>query len=118
VEDFSSSVLSLLVRAHPNSPSLMSLLMFSRHGVYDKGWQHTPPDYVPPFAKLVSDGDPLGPDEFVQNDERLWPDTRVVPFHYTHPVTGEWVDEVDLRAPLLGTDPLKAKPARVIGDSF
>ncbi|KAK0935836.1 hypothetical protein LTR29_012617 [Friedmanniomyces endolithicus] len=88
------------------------------HGVYDKGWQHTPPDYVPPFAKLVSDGDPLGPDEFVQNDERLWPDTRVVPFHYTHPVTGEWVDEADLRAPLLGTDPLKAKPARVIGDSF
>ncbi|KAK0999709.1 hypothetical protein LTR91_005991 [Friedmanniomyces endolithicus] len=88
------------------------------HGVYDKGWQHTPPDYVPPFAKLVSDGDPLGPDEFVQNDERLWPDTRVVPFHYTHPVTGEWVDEADLRAPLLGADPLKAKPARVIGDSF
>ncbi|TKA78915.1 hypothetical protein B0A55_03917 [Friedmanniomyces simplex] len=88
------------------------------HGVYDKGWQYTPPDYVPPFAQTVGDGDPLGPDEFVQNDERLWPDTRVVPFHYTHPVTGEWVDEADLRATPLGTDPQQAKPARVIGDSF
>lgn len=91
---------------------------FCRHGVFDKGWQYTPPDYVPPFAKTLADGDPLGPDEFVQNDERLWPDTRVVPFHYAHPITGEQVDEADLRAPPLGGDPKSAKPARVIGDTF
>jgi hypothetical protein len=60
----------------------------------------------------------MGPDELLQNDERLWPDTRVVPFHYPHPVTGELVDEEDLRAPVLGTDASLAKPARVINDSF
>lgn len=86
--------------------------------MFDKGWQHTPPDYVPPFSKTRSEGDDLGPDELLQNDERLWPDTRVVPFHYPHPVTGEMVAEADLRAPPLGTDPAEAKPARVIGDSF
>ncbi|KAK4541787.1 hypothetical protein LTR36_007319 [Oleoguttula mirabilis] len=94
------------------------VLWHRRHGVYDKGWQYTPPDFVPPFTRTIGDGDPLGPDEFVENDERLWPDTRVVPFHYAHPVTGEQVDEADLRAPTLGTDPKDAKPARVIGDTF
>lgn len=88
------------------------------HGIFDKGWQFTPPDYIPPFPKTLSDGDSLGPDEFVQNDERLWPDTRVVPFHYAHPVTGEQVDEDDLRAPPLGADVKDAKPARVIDDAF
>lgn len=88
------------------------------HGLFDKGWQFTPEDYVPPFEKTTSTGDPMGPDELLKNDERLWPDTRVVPFHYPHPVTGKQVDEADLRAPSLGTDPMQAKPARVIDDSF
>lgn len=88
------------------------------HGEFDQGWQHTAADYVPPFSKLVTDGDPLGPDEFVQNDERLWPDTRVVPFHYAHPVTGEMVAEEDLRAPVLGGKAEDAKPARVLEDAF
>lgn len=88
------------------------------HGVFEQGWQHTAPDYVPPFSKTLDDGDPLGPDELLKHDERLWPDTRVVPFHYPHPVTGEQVDEADLRAPPLGGDPQVAKPARVIEDSF
>jgi hypothetical protein len=87
------------------------------HGVFEKGWQYTPPDFVPPFSKTLADGDPLGPDELLQNDERLWPDTRVVPFHYVHPVTGEQVAEKDLRAPIWGKDPEEAKAARVIGDS-
>ena len=84
----------------------------------EKGWQHTPPDFVPPFSKTLADGDPLGPDDFVKWDERLWPDTRVVPFHYAHPVTGEQVDEEDLRAPAFGTDAKDAKPARVFDDTF
>jgi hypothetical protein len=97
--------------------SRLSLTTF-RHGLFDKGWTYTPPDYVPPFGKTLSDGDEMGPDELLQNDERLWPDTRAVPFHYPHPVTGEFVAEEDLRAPVLGTDAKAAKPARVINDSF
>lgn len=88
------------------------------HGVYEKGWQYTQPDYVPPFEKTVKDGDPMGPDELLKHDERLWPDTRVVPFHYAHPVTGKQVDEDDLRAPAWGAPVSKAKVARVIDDSF
>lgn len=72
------------------------------HGTAEHGWQFTPPDYVPPFAKTREDGDPLGPDELLKHDERLWPDTRVVPFHYAHPVTGEKVAAADPRAPPLG----------------
>lgn len=34
----------------------------------------------------------------------LWPDTRVVPFHYPHPVTGRRVADDDLRAPGWGED--------------
>ena len=83
------------------------------HGEADKGWQSTKPDYVPPFSKLV-DEDPLGPDEYVEHDEHLWPETRVVPFHYAHPVTGEQADEMDLRAPPLGGDAADAKHSRIL----
>lgn len=35
--------------------------------------------------------DPDGPDEISETPWRMWPDTSVFPFHYPHPVTGEWV---------------------------
>jgi hypothetical protein len=41
----------------------------------------------------------------------LWPDTRVVPFHYEHPVTGDEIAEDDLRAPHFGKDPSTSTPA-------
>lgn len=34
----------------------------------------------------------------------LWPDTRVIPFHYPHPVTGKKIADDDLRAPGWGED--------------
>lgn len=34
----------------------------------------------------------------------LWPDTRVIPFHYPHPVTGKKIADDDLRAPAWGQD--------------
>lgn len=40
----------------------------------------------------------------------LWPDTRVVPFHYPHPVTGKHVKDDDLRAPHYGQDVSTADP--------
>jgi hypothetical protein len=47
----------------------------------------------------------------------LWPDTRVVPFHYPHPVTGEMVKEDDLRAPEYGKDPSTALPALTLEET-
>ena len=75
---------------------------------------------MPPFYKTLADGDPLGPDELLKHDERLWPDTRVVPFHNTHPVTGGLVAEADLRAPPLGgdVDDEGVRAARAIEDSI
>jgi hypothetical protein len=58
------------------------------HGVYDKGWAHTPPNFVP-FFKEIHPNDPSGPDALMKPLPALWPDTDVVPFHYDHPVTGK-----------------------------
>ena len=58
------------------------------HGVYEKGWAHTPPNFVPLFTRTFPE-DPLGPDALVELKHVLWPDTAVVPFHYVHPVTGK-----------------------------
>ena len=33
--------------------------------------------------------DKWGPDELFGTTPKFWPHTRVVPFHYPHPVTGE-----------------------------
>jgi len=56
---------------------------------YEGGWAHSPiwEDYV----SVRHPEDPDGPDEIADEDWRMWPDTRVLPFHYPHPVTGEWV---------------------------
>jgi hypothetical protein len=51
-----------------------------------------------------------GPDEIVEQ-LMLWPDTRVVPFHYPHPVTGKMVAEDHLRAPAYGQDVSTSLPA-------
>lgn len=45
----------------------------------------------------------MGPDEIIEQ-KMLWPDTRVVPFHYPHPVTGKKIADDDLRAPLYGKE--------------
>ena len=58
------------------------------HGLYDKGWRHTPAKFVPFFA-TVYPADPTGPDELIEPKAALWPDTDVLAFHYVHPVTGK-----------------------------
>lgn len=69
---------------------------------YEKGWSFTPLEH-PLFLTKAFPEDPVGPDEFIE--QRLqWPDTRVIPFHYPHPVTGRKVRDDDLRAPDYGED--------------
>lgn len=57
------------------------------HASYDKGWAYTPPHFIPFFERTFPE-DPLGPDELIP-DAFLWPEHKVVPFHYDHPVTGK-----------------------------
>lgn len=61
------------------------------HALYEKGWAHTPAELTPAFTRTFPE-DPEGPDALVDPAPALWPQTAVVPFHYTHPVTGKtWV---------------------------
>jgi len=42
-----------------------------------------------PFDELMKtrkEGNPIGPDEKVPENAWLWPDRKVLPFHYPHPV--------------------------------
>jgi hypothetical protein len=57
------------------------------HGLFEKGWAHTPPQFVPFFTETYPK-DPGGPDALMEPKPVLWPETDVVPFHYVHPVTG------------------------------
>ena len=53
---------------------------------YHQGWANS--DVHPtPMTRAFPD-DPNGPDELLPEAPRTWPETRVVPFHYPHPVTG------------------------------
>lgn len=79
------------------------------HADYETGWTHTRENYVP-WPTVTYPTDPLGPDEIIEQ-KMLWPDTRVVPFHYPHPVTGRRVAEGDLRAPHYGKPTESAPPA-------
>jgi len=54
---------------------------------YDKGWAHSTV-HLPPLTKTYPE-DPSGPDELMDVTPLFWPNTRVVPFHYAHPVTGQ-----------------------------
>jgi SnoaL-like protein len=58
------------------------------HGLYESGWAHTPPRFVPFFSETFP-ANPVGPDALVEPRPVIWPDTSVVPFHYAHPVTGK-----------------------------
>ncbi|OAA57103.1 hypothetical protein SPI_07484 [Niveomyces insectorum RCEF 264] len=81
------------------------------HGDVEHGWGYKVSGFVP-FPTKTFPEDPMGPDEVVSADQRmLWPDCRVVPFHYTHPITGEQVRDEDLQAPLYGGDVKEALPA-------
>ena len=61
------------------------------HATFEEGWAHTPPNFVP-FFSVLWPKDPVGPDELVEPTPVLWPDTDVLPFHYTHPVTGRLIE--------------------------
>jgi hypothetical protein len=68
------------------------------HADFQKGWSNKEVGEFVPLDSKVYPESPMGPDEIVEQI-MLWPDTRVVPFHYPHPVTGKQVKEDDLRAP-------------------
>jgi len=53
---------------------------------YEKGWAHDMP-HLSPLSRTFPE-DPLGPDELSSETPTFWPETRTVPFHYAHPVTG------------------------------
>ena len=53
---------------------------------YDKGWAQSE-SHMAPLTKLFPE-DPNGPDALMEMP-KVWPDTRLVPFHYPHPVTGK-----------------------------
>lgn len=73
------------------------------HGDFHKGWANKEIGEFVPFESSTYPEDPTGPNERVEQ-LMLWPDTRVVPFHYPHPVTGKQVASDDLRAPKYGED--------------
>jgi hypothetical protein len=54
---------------------------------YEEGWAHSTV-HLPPLTRTFPE-DPHGPDELFDITPVFWPHTRVVPFHYPHPVTGE-----------------------------
>lgn len=72
------------------------------HAEFESGWSHTKKNYIPWPTKTYPE-DPLGPDEILEQ-KMLWPDTRVIPFHYPHPVTGRKINDDDLRSPHWGQD--------------
>jgi hypothetical protein len=53
---------------------------------YEAGWAHSNV-HLPPLTRTFPE-DPHGPDELFGETPAFWPHTRVVPFHYPHPVTG------------------------------
>ncbi|KAL6241953.1 hypothetical protein RBB50_011198 [Rhinocladiella similis] len=78
------------------------------HADFERGWAHTKKNYIPWPTKTYPE-DPIGPDEIIEQ-RMLWPDTRVIPFHYPHPVTGKQVNDDDLRAPHYGQDVSSSEP--------
>jgi hypothetical protein len=58
---------------------------------YEKGWSRSPlsPLMIPAYAQTFPEN-PRGPDEIGEPAPR-WPRQGIQPFHYPHPVTGEWV---------------------------
>ncbi len=59
---------------------------------YEKGWAHSEV-HLKPLTRTFPD-DPKGPDVLTDDTPQAWPHTRIVPFHYPHPVTGKsWRDD-------------------------
>ncbi|KAF4469115.1 hypothetical protein FALBO_3986 [Fusarium albosuccineum] len=84
------------------------------HGDVEEGWSKKVKGFVP-FPTKTFPEDAMGPDEIVPPTQRmLWPDTRVVPFHYEHPITGVPVKEEDMKAPGFGDDTKDCAPALVL----
>ena len=54
---------------------------------YSQGWAYSVGN--PTAVTRAYPDDPNGPDELLPEAPKTWPDTRVVPFHYPHPVTGK-----------------------------
>ncbi len=54
---------------------------------YEKGWGYDRPHLLP-LDKTYPEN-PTGPDELMPETPAFWPETRIVPFHYVHPVTGK-----------------------------
>ncbi|MDX9874996.1 MAG: nuclear transport factor 2 family protein [Spongiibacteraceae bacterium] len=52
-----------------------------------EGWAHTEAHLMPLTRTFPED--PRGPDALLDHAPETWPRTRVVPFHYAHPVTGK-----------------------------
>jgi len=81
------------------------------HGDVEHGWGYKVAGFVP-FPSKTYPEDKMGPDEVFPEDQRmLWPDCRVIPFHYNHPVTGQQVKDEDMQAPLYGEPATSALPA-------
>ncbi|MEI9965963.1 MAG: nuclear transport factor 2 family protein [Caulobacteraceae bacterium] len=58
---------------------------------YDKGWAKSAVDPLMVSTHTATYPDnPRGPDE-VRDPPPRWPRQGILPFHYPHPVTGEWV---------------------------
>ena len=54
---------------------------------YEPGWAKSGV-HLQPLDKTFPEN-PIGPDELLPITPKVWPETRVVPFHYAHPVTGK-----------------------------
>jgi len=54
---------------------------------FETGWAHSKP-YDGPFFTRTYPEDPVGPDEVSKEVPPFWPRTGIVPFHFSHPVTG------------------------------
>lgn len=54
---------------------------------FASGWAHSVE--LPPMLERTFPEDRFGPDELIADPPQRWPHTRVVPFHYRHPVTGK-----------------------------
>jgi len=54
---------------------------------YEPGWAKSGV-HLPPILKTFPEN-PIGPDELLPSVPNTWPNTRVVAFHYAHPVTGK-----------------------------
>ena len=54
---------------------------------YAAGWTGSA-THLQPLTRAFPD-DPVGPDELTAVTPQAWPERRIVPFHYPHPVTGK-----------------------------